>query len=194
MSFPVLLFVLASIFSPGPANIAASAYGQRQGYVASLRLLLGMALCFGLAMGLAGLAADAVRKLLPLLSPALRWAGAAYMLWLALSLFLPAKGEGGGGGGAPGFGTGFLLILTNPKLYLFAIGLFASFGDSMGRGLPEVFLAASFLALLQFAAASSWTLMGLGFSLLFRKRAFTLVFRATMALILVFSAYAAVFH
>jgi cysteine/O-acetylserine efflux protein len=189
-----MIFSISSIFSPGPANAAASASGQRIGYRRSLRLLAGMAISFSLAMALAGLMAETLRSVMPVASPYLRWAGAAYMVWLAFTIVFPGKAKEGGGADRHGFWAGVLLILANPKLYLFALSAFASFGEYVAATPGRALSTALMLGGMQFAAASLWTLMGLGFSLVFRKKAFSVGFSAAMAFVLLYSAYAAVFH
>lgn len=187
-------FAISSIFSPGPVNIAASAFGQRLGYRKTLRFLIGMAICFSLAMVVAGLMAETLRTVVPIVSPILRWVGAAYMVWLAVSLFLPAKKGEDERLAVPGLGRGFFMILSNPKLYFFALAIFASFGADVARTPTETVLVSLLLGGFQFAAASLWTLLGMVFSRLFNNRAFSLGFTIAMAALLVLSAAMTVIH
>ena len=194
MIVPFVLFAISSIFSPGPANIVASAFGQEVGYSGTLRFLLGMALCFTLGMAAAGLMAGALRVIFPIVATYLRWAGALYMAWLAASLFLHQRGGGPSQPRKPGFVDGLLIIITNPKLYFFAAALFASFGAQLARTVPAILLLSLVLGLLQFIAASTWVMVGYGLSLAFRGRTFSIVFRVVMALLLVVSAVLTIVH
>lgn len=188
MLVPFLIFSVSSILSPGPANIAASAFGQEVGYRGTLRFLSGMALCFALAMASFGLATESLHAIFPAVSPYLKWAGAVYMAWLAISLFIPSKAGSDVRIRAPSFGKGILMILTNPKLYLFAAALFASFGSSLARGIPSVLALSAGLGAIQFTSASAWALLGVGFSRALGKRGFRKAFTVIMAALLVLSA------
>ncbi|NGO74006.1 LysE family translocator, partial [Streptomyces boncukensis] len=102
------------------------------GLVASLGIALGIAVHATAAMlGLSALFAN-----LPVLYYALRWVGAAYLLYLAVKAFRDREGLGEGAAGAgpssPGsrrraFWQGTITNLLNPKVILFTVAFLPQF-------------------------------------------------------------------
>ena len=118
---PDMLFCFASGVAGGPrAGLAAGA-----GIGAALMVHLA-----ALTLGLSGLVAAS-----PIAFEALRWAGAAYLLWLAWQAFtappptLDAAGGAGGAGVDLGavFRRGMVTCLLNPKLLLFLLAFLPQF-------------------------------------------------------------------
>ena len=81
---PLLSYVLISTFSPGPSNITSASLGVQQGYRRSLQFLGGLAAGVFVIMLLSGGITATLLGLFPMLEPVLRYAGAAYILYLAL--------------------------------------------------------------------------------------------------------------
>ncbi len=83
---PLVLFVIVSTITPGGATSLATASGAQFGFRRSIPLMS------GIAIGLASLAAAAAAGLAglllaaPSLQTAMRLAGSAYLLWLALKI------------------------------------------------------------------------------------------------------------
>ena len=111
--------------SPGPATLSIAGtsmtHGRRAGLVFSAGILFGSA-CWGLAAA-AGM--SAVMQANAWIFEILRYAGASYLLFLALkslrsalSLQAPTKGRAHGGAAAQIFTKGALIHLTNPKAIL----------------------------------------------------------------------------
>jgi threonine/homoserine/homoserine lactone efflux protein len=131
----LLAFAIASIaliLTPGPDQllIAARAAGQGReaGVVASLGI--GVGLVFHTTAAALGVAA--VVAALPLALELIRYAGAAYLLWLGIRL-LRARGEAGAAVTAPRaplsavFRQGILTNLLNPKIVLFFLAFLPQF-------------------------------------------------------------------
>jgi threonine/homoserine/homoserine lactone efflux protein len=79
------LFVFAGIaaFTPGPNNALLMSSGMNFGFRRSVPLICGVAVGFPLMIGLIGLGLGRVFEALPILYQVLKYAGAAYMLYLA---------------------------------------------------------------------------------------------------------------
>lgn len=142
-------FALALV-SPGPNFALMLRIGLVSGRGAALRTTLGIGVgeaVWGLAAVL-GVAALALSY--PLLATAIRWAGGAYLLWLAASA-LRSAWRGGAAGEVPqgpgargGFATGLALMLLNPKAGFFWVsvtGVLLGPEASMATGLTAVALA-----------------------------------------------------
>jgi threonine/homoserine/homoserine lactone efflux protein len=164
MDWPALLafwvaFALA-LASPGPNFALMVRVGLGSGRPAALRTALRTAL--GILLGEAvwgfaavfGLAALALRY--PVVATAIRWAGGAFLLWLAWGALRSAwRGGGGEGDAAPaggggGFWTGLALMLLNAKAGFFWMSLT---GVLLGTRLPAgmALLAVGVAAALSFA-------------------------------------------
>jgi threonine/homoserine/homoserine lactone efflux protein len=183
-----LLFSIATAGTPGPNNIMVSAAAANHGFRATIPHILGnavglsvMLLVFG--SGLAGpFAAD------PRLHAVLRWAGAAWMLWLAVKIALAESALTGGTGRPPlSFLGAALFQWINPKAWLIALATAATY-TTAGEGLyRQVALLALVSFLVTIPCVAAWAALGAGAGRFLmtprRLRAFNIV----MALLLVAS-------
>jgi cysteine/O-acetylserine efflux protein len=153
---PLLSYVLISTFTPGPSNISSASLGVQQGYQRSLRFQAGLALGVFAIMLLVGLISATVLTLFPVLEPLLRYAGAAYILYLAWGVLKASYNFSERAGQPAGFGHGLLLQVLNPKLIVYAFTLFSTFLAPIASHLALVALAAAGLAVGGVAATSLW--------------------------------------
>ncbi len=79
----LVLFCVVAGITPGPNNMMLMASGVNYGVRRTLPHLAGVVVGFALMVALVGFGLDAVFRLAPWLPPLMRWAGAAYLLWLA---------------------------------------------------------------------------------------------------------------
>jgi threonine/homoserine/homoserine lactone efflux protein len=137
----MLAFALTSLLielTPGP-NMAylatvALAQGRRPALMAVAGVALGLALSgLGAAFGLAALAAAS-----PLVPQALRYAGIAYLVWLAYDTWRE-PGEGGGDELAS-FRRGLITNLLNPKAFAFYLSVMPGFLPQGGETATGVVL------------------------------------------------------
>lgn len=191
---PFLSYSLLTIFTPGPANVSASAVGSRVGYRRSLPYLVGINVGFCLALAASAFLTDWLRVHYAPMAAYLKWIGAGYVVWLAISLFLPSHKASTGQSRDIGFLSGILLVLVNPKAITFAVTTFASFGELIAASLLRGAGSVLFLTMLGFAASNVWALTGAALAKLFNHKAFAIAFNAVMALLLVYSAYSIVTH
>lgn len=138
--FSMAAFALASSISPGPVNIVALGAGARHGLAASLRHVSGATLGFTLLLLLTGLGIHEAMQAWPALVAAIRWAGIAFLLYLAWKL---ARDDGrlsfdaGAGAGRPSLLAGAAMQWLNPKAWLAAVsgmGAFAAGGAGAANG------------------------------------------------------------
>lgn len=191
---PFLSYSFLTIFTPGPSNVSASALGSRVGFRRSLHYLLGMNVCFCLILAASALLTDFLRDHYAALSAYLKWIGAGYVVWLAISLFLPSHKASADQSRDIGFVSGFLLVLVNPKCITFAITTFASFAELISASLLRSAASVLFLAFLGLTASCLWAGTGAALARLFDRKAFALGFNLVMALLLLYSAYSIVTH
>jgi threonine/homoserine/homoserine lactone efflux protein len=136
----LLLFAAASVLlvlTPGPNLLYLISRTLCQGRAAGIVSLAGTTTGFLVHVVAAALGLSAVFVAVPLAYDAVRWAGAAYLLWLAWDAVRPGRAAGEGGLYAPAtlpavepwrlFRTGLLTSILNPKVALFYLALFPQF-------------------------------------------------------------------
>lgn len=133
LTFTLAAFALAA--TPGPDMLLIMSRSVAQGRMAGFVTLAGISLgCYFHAI-IAGLSLSGVLLLAPVMFEIIRWAGAAYLLYLAVQAF---RGAGGfqspaKDGTAPAvplmalFRQGLLTNILNPKVALFFLALFPQF-------------------------------------------------------------------
>jgi threonine/homoserine/homoserine lactone efflux protein len=106
-----------------------------------------------------GLGFAAASEIAPGVHAALRWTGAAYVLWLSWT-FLRAGATGSPADARPGgFGTGAILLLLNPKAYVIIALMFSQFLGA-GQGAAVVLWITTVFTLNNLLAFTLWTMMG----------------------------------
>jgi threonine/homoserine/homoserine lactone efflux protein len=133
-----LLFLAASVLlvlTPGPNLLYLVSRTLCQGRSAGLISLAGTTTGFGVHILAAALGLSAVFVAVPMVYDGVRWAGAAYLLYLAWDSVRP----GSGGVFAPRklpdaapatlFRMGLFTSILNPKIALFYLALFPQFVD-----------------------------------------------------------------
>lgn len=185
---PLLSYVLISTFTPGPNNITAASLGVVHGYKDTLNYHVGMAAGVWVMMMLAAWVSAALLSTFPAIEPGLRWAGAAYILYLAYSILKASYAFSDGEAKPLGFGRGFMLQLLNPKLVVYALTLFATFLAPITASLALLALAAALLALTAFCATSTWALFGTAIKVYLRQPRVTAIVNVALALLLVYTA------
>lgn len=79
-------FALAASISPGPVNVVALSSGAQFGLIASLRHVLGATVGFVVLLMFTGFGLHEVLQRYPMLTEVIRWAGVAFLLYLAWKL------------------------------------------------------------------------------------------------------------
>ena len=171
-----LLFILASVLlvlTPGPNLLYLVSRTLCQGRMAGLVSMAGTTTGFVVHIVAAALGLSAVFLAVPVAYDVLRWAGAAYLVYLAWDSVRP----GSGGVFAPRtlpvatpaklFRMGLLTSILNPKVALFYLALFPQFvepargsvlGQSLVLGATQIVIAVigDTMFVLAAAAVSRW--------------------------------------
>jgi cysteine/O-acetylserine efflux protein len=185
---PLLSYVLISTFTPGPANLSSSSLGVLFGFRRTLPYQLGLTAGVFVMMLTGGLVSASLLRAFPALEPALRWVGAAYILFLAYAIFRASYAFVEGQARPLGPGHGLLLQLTNPKLVVYAFTLFASFLAPIAGRPAWLVPAALLLALVSGCSTTLWALFGAAIKARLRNPRFARWVNAGLALFLVYAA------
>jgi len=156
----LILYVLISIFTPGPSNISSASMAVMHGYRRTISYQAGLAAGVFLLMSLSGWFSAALLNVFPALEPIMRYIGAGYILYLAFGILKASYSFAEEGVKPLKFIHGFMLQILNPKLIIFAFTLFSAFLAPITGNILLVVLAAVILAGISFCATSAWSLFG----------------------------------
>ncbi len=129
LAFLLITFVL--IVTPGPIVTLVIATGATRGPRAALATVLGTVIGNGLLVGSIAFGLSWVLKSSVLLFEVIRWAGAAYLIWLGIQAWRGA-GKAAQLASPPDkvhFWRGFLVALSNPKTIAFFTAFLPQFVD-----------------------------------------------------------------
>jgi len=118
-----VLFAFATAGTPGPNNMMLLASGANFGFRRTILHILGISAGLGVMVVAMGWGLSGVFRTFPMLHEILKWAGAAYMLWLAWKI---ATATGINDKSATGQPMTFLEAAAfqwlNPKAWAMALG------------------------------------------------------------------------
>ena len=131
---PLVLFAAVMSLTPGP-NVLVTASAANFGFRRAIPQMLGITLGFGFLLMAVGLGLAGLAHAEPRLHTALRYAGAAYLLYLAWCIARADAGNGASARARPiGFFEAVLFQWVNPKGWAIAVGALAAF-TTMGGDL-----------------------------------------------------------
>ncbi len=186
----ILAFAVAMSATPGPNNAMLAASGALWGFRRTLPHMLGISVGFPAMLAAVAFGAGELLRANPWAQEALRWAGAAYMLWLAwhIAMAKPAVAQDSGRHGPLGFVQAALFQWINPKAWVIAVGAVVTYTTGQGAVLmaQEALLATVFLVVSPLTTAL-WTMVGVGAARLLRTPRNLRRFNLAMAALLVAS-------
>jgi cysteine/O-acetylserine efflux protein len=192
---PFLAYAAVTTLTPGPNNISSAAIGMRLGFRRTLPYIAGITAGFLVIMLASGLLSDLASQAYRGALPYFKWIGIVYMVWLAVSLFLPSRHDAQEPQARnAGFKNGLLLQIVNPKVILYGITIYSGFHPLIAATPLLLVLSSVGLSLLGCASTSLWALMGQGFSRLLSGQGAKILFNVVMALLLLWCALSLYLH
>ncbi len=143
----------ALVLIPGPTVLLVVSYALGQGWRAALPMAIGVALGDFTAMSLSVLGIGALLMASATLFTAVKWVGAAYLVYLGIKLFraggnLSAEPKTDSAGALRMGAHAWLVTSLNPKGIVFFVAFFPQFIDQNLAFWPQVLiLQATFLAI-----------------------------------------------
>ena len=173
----LLLYMLVSSITPGPNNLTMLFLGARNGFKGTLKFMLGGMGTYFVKATLCGLLNLVLADVIPKAVVYLKWVGAAYMIYLgitmALSGFKAEKEEKGDGQAAPKktvssvlaptestYKSGILLQLLNMKSWISAISVFAVYVIPIDKSFGAIMTTVVVSTVILYSCASIWGLFG----------------------------------
>lgn len=183
-SLPLLAFVFAGLFSPGPNVVMLTASGARFGFSRTLPHLLGVPVGVAVLAAISGLGIGTSLMAMPSLKLVFQLLAAIWILWLA---FKTARAGRAGRASDTDRPFTFLQAITfqvvNPKVWAVAIAAAAGFGVGLSPALEALRLGTVFLVLNTFVCLF-WTSAGHLLSNLLQSDTSWRRFMSVMALIM----------
>ena len=113
-----LLFAVVAAVTPGPSNVMLTAAGANAGVMRGLPCLLGVSTGMGLMMFVVPLGLGSLVLAHPLVLKALKWCGAAFLLWLAWKIATSTRLESEAERTPVGYVGAAMFQWLNPKSWL----------------------------------------------------------------------------
>lgn len=184
------LFTLAGAITPGPNNTISTLSGATFGFQKTLPQMLGVTIGYPLMLAALGLGLGEVFKHLPWLHGAMRYVGAAFLLYLAWKLVRANAPQSAGTARPVGFFEAFFFQWLNPKAWSIALGAIAAFttpGLPAGAFLWEVAVFTVVSAVITFPSLVLWCLFGVAISAMLKDERKRRIVNYSLAAILVLS-------
>ena len=161
LTLALIVFLFPLAYSPGPGNMFFAAMGARFGTRASVPATTGYHLATWAVTAAIGLGFTSFADAAPAAFEIIRYAGAAYVFWLAW-LFLRAGTAGAEAEAREAtFVDGAVLLVLNPKAYVIIALMFTQFLDAGERDAagPVLWITTVF-TLNNLVAFAAWTVLG----------------------------------
>ena len=157
------VFVVVTVFTPGPNNLLSGSMGVIYGYRPTLPFLAGVASGCLVVMTLCAALSSSLTTWFPSAAAVVRWVGAAYILWLAVGIYRrsstllapePEDAE------RPRYWKGLVLQFVNPKGVFYGLTLFTVFLTPLLDQPLAVAVSLVILTAVTFTAISTWAVGG----------------------------------
>jgi len=186
---PLALFALVSSITPGPNNVMLASSGLNFGFRRSLPHLLGVNLGFTLMIFLVGIGLGSVFQQTPALYSVLKYAGAAYLLYLAWKIANSGPLDEGEARGKPfTFLQAAAFQWVNPKAWVMAVGVVATYTPQNGF-FANLVIATVVCGIVNLPSIGIWVTFGTALRRVLHRPAAIRAFNVGMALLLVASLY-----
>ncbi|MDT4817924.1 LysE family translocator [Achromobacter agilis] len=186
---PLAMFALVSSITPGPNNVMLASSGLNFGFRRSVPHLLGVNLGFTLMIFLVGIGLGSVFQQVPQLYTVLKYAGAAYLLYLAWKIANSGSMDDGEARGKPfTFLQAAAFQWVNPKAWVMAVGVVATYTPQNGF-FANLVIATIVCGIVNLPSIGIWVTFGTALRRVLHKPWAIRAFNVSMALLLVASLY-----
>lgn len=157
---PLVVFALAMCFTPGPNVVMITASGANFGFRRAIPHMLGISFGFGAMAMASGLGLAGLFQAEPRPHTALKYAGAAYLLYLAWRIANASVASAGQRARPIGFIEATLFTWVNPKAWVSVIGALAAFTTVGGDMLWQTSVITAVLTAACLASCAVWAAFG----------------------------------
>jgi threonine/homoserine/homoserine lactone efflux protein len=185
-----VVFAVVTLFTPGPNNIMLLSSGLTFGIRRTLPHVAGVTIGFAVMVAATGFGLGAIFTTYPVLQTILKYAGAAYLVYLALAIALsgPAEADDAVGRKPMTFLGAAAFQWVNVKGWVMTIGAITAYAAIAAYPWNILTQALLFL-LLGFFSSMTWAFFGTSLQPLVKSPRAARVFNWGMALLLLASLY-----
>jgi threonine/homoserine/homoserine lactone efflux protein len=178
---PCATYAFVMSITPGPNNVMLTAAGANFGLRRTVPHILGITCGFGLEVAAVCGGLGLLFTRWPQVHTALKWVGAAYLLYLGWQMLRPRDTQAGGAGKPITFTQAALFQFLNPKAWLMSLTAATLFlppqlGQAAGSG-----FVAGILALVNLPCISLWAAFGSSLGLTLSRPTARRIFNWVMA-------------
>lgn len=183
----LLVFAFTTSITPGPNNMMLFASGVNFGFVRTIPHMCGIGVGFLVLLLAVGFGLGALLETVPLVYTVLKFAGGAYLLWIAFKIGTSRSlGEGKVGARPMSFLEAAAFQWVNPKAWVMAVSAMATYTNSANYTLSVLIVGIAF-AIVNFPSVSTWAGFGSALRQWLSDPVRLKWFNITMALLLVAS-------
>jgi threonine/homoserine/homoserine lactone efflux protein len=185
--WPLVLFAAVMALTPGPNVVLVTASGASFGFTRTIPSVLGLTFGFGAMAMAAGLGIAGLLQAEPRAHAALKYAGAAYLLYLAWRIAHAQAAAGSAHARPIGFLEAALFTWANPKAWVSALGALAAFTAADRSAIWQAALISCVLAVFCLLSCSIWAGLGTAIGRIIARPRPRALFNRAMAGLLVLS-------
>ena len=189
--YAFLAFMVVMYFTPGPNNIMLLASGLTYGFRRTIPHIAGIVIGFAFMVGAVGLGLGTVFLTYPILQTILKYAGAAYLIYLAVHIALsePPSAEKDESRGHPmTFWGAAMFQWVNVKGWVMVIGTITAYA-AIATYPWNIAIQVSLSLLLGAISCTAWALFGSALRPILTSERAVRAFNIVMAILLLASLY-----
>ena len=187
VSLPLLLFIFAGLFSPGPNVVLLTTSGARFGFRATLPHLLGVPIGTGLLAAASVLGVQSILFALPAIEFTIKLISVLWILWLSWKLINASLAKAQNTDRPFTFFQAILFQVVNPKVWAVALAASAGFSSDLNIWAEAARLFLGF-SLINLFVCLFWTSAGHLLASYLQRPVIWRIFMTTMAAMMAGSA------
>jgi threonine/homoserine/homoserine lactone efflux protein len=186
--FAFIVFAIVMFITPGPNNIMVLSSGLTYGFRRTVPHIAGITIGFAFMIAAVGLGFGTIFAAFPVLQTILKYAGAAYLVYLAIAIALsgPPKANAADGRGPMTFWGAALFQWVNVKGWVMVIGTITAYA-AIARFPWNIAIQVVLALGLGIVSTSIWTLFGSALRPFLTSERAVRIFNIVMALLLLAS-------
>lgn len=162
------VYAIINAFTPGPGNILALNTVTNYGWKKGCPLFLGIFTGYYVVQLMCAVFVYSVSTLLPGMLGVMKYAGAAYILWLAIHIAFSCPDENSSKKPAS-FWKGFMLQFVNVKIYLFGITALTGYVTNYSTALWVLIMFELAIATIGTVATTLWIGAGMAIQTIYLR-------------------------
>ncbi len=185
-----VMFATVMFFTPGPNNIMLLSSGLTYGFRPTIPHIIGITVGFAFMVGAVGLGLGAIFIAYPVLQTILKYAGAAYLVYLAwhIGMSQPPTAEQDNRRGPMTFWGAAMFQWVNAKGWVMVIGTITAYAAIAAFPL-NIAIQVGISLILGALSCSAWALFGTALRPILTSPRAIRIFNIVMALLLLASLY-----